>query len=234
MRTPASTIRHQPLPILIAFTLLLFSSIAGVGAQTQEHKPGVPGSPPAGTEVPGDELPTTGVSGSTWEGPSWGVRLTWDPAEWSVEDEFITEGYDGLQLGTDISTVYVEAYDGFDGDAETCLAEAEAQIAEREGVSDVTPVSGHPLPVPDDVRGEAELFGVTARLADGTVFHGIEYVECRTLVPGQAVLELTWQTVTGAFDEDFPNVEALFRALELPSGATADATAVSNRGTPTP
>jgi hypothetical protein len=228
MPKPMSTICRQPLPILIACSVLLLSFISGVSAQTQEHKPGAPVSPVAGTATPSDELPTTGVSGSTWEGPNFGVRLTWDPAEWNVEDEYVNPGYDGLQLGTSISTVYIEAYEGFDGDAADCLAEAEQQIRDREGVTDVAPVSGHPLPVSDDDRGEAELFGVTAKLADGTVFHGIEYVECRTLVPGRAVLELTWQTITNAFDEDFPRVEALFAALEVPSRPTPEATPVSN------
>jgi hypothetical protein len=219
---------RQPLPILLAFTFIFCIFLTDASAQTQEHKPGTPASPVAGTEVPSDELPSSGVSGSTWEGPNFGVRLTWDPAEWSVEDEFINTRYDGLQLGTSISTVYVEAYEGFRGDAAACLAEAEQQIRDREGVTDVTPVSGHSLPVPDDVRGESELFGVTATLPDGTVFHGIEYVECRTLVPRQAVLELTWQTITSAFDEDLPRVEVLFSALDLPSESAPDATPASN------
>lgn len=223
-----STNVRQPIQILMAFAILFLSLINGVNAQTQEHKPGTPASPVAGTEVPSDELPTSGVSGSTWEGPNTGVRLSWDPAEWSVEDEYVNPGYDGLQLGTSISTVYVEAYDGYEGDAGACLTDAEQQIGAREGVTEVTPVAGHSLPVPDDVRGEAELFGVTARLADGTVFHGTEYVECRTLVPGQAVLVLTWQTITSAYDDELPRVEALFGTLELPAVPTPSATPASN------
>jgi len=218
---------RQLLPIPLAFVLVLCSLTTDVSAQTQEHKPGTPATPAAGTQVPSDELPSSGVSGSAWEGPNFGVRLSWDSAEWNVEDEYINPGYDGLQLGTSISTVYVEAYDGFDGDAAACLSEAEQQIREREGVTDVTPVSGHSLPVPDNVRGESELFGVTATLPDGTVFHGIEYVECRSLVPGQAVLELTWQTITSAFDEELPRVEVLFSALNLPTEPTL-ATPASN------
>ncbi len=226
--SPFRTLRLKPLPILIAFVFLFHSLVNIVSAQTQEHKPGSPASPVAGTEVPSDELPTSGVSGSSWEGPNFGVRLNWDPAEWSVEDEYINPGYDGLQIGTSISTVYVEAYDGFDGDAAACLTDAEQQIREREGVTDVAPVSGHSLPVPDSVRGESALFGVTARLADGTVFHGIEYVECRTLIPGQAVLELTWQTITSAFDEELPRVEVLFGALTMPFELAPAATPLSN------
>jgi hypothetical protein len=228
MPQPRLTNIRQPIPILIALAVLLVGLAGGANAQTQEHKPGAQASPVPATEVSSNELPSSGVSGSAWEGPNFGVRLSWDPAEWSVEDEYIDPGYDGLQLGTSISTVYVEAYDGFDGDAAACLTEARQQIGEREGVTEVTPISGHSLPVSDDVRGEAELFGVTAKLADGSVFHGIEYVECRTLIPGQAVLELTWQTITSAFDEDLPRSEALFGTLDLPSVSTPAATPASN------
>jgi hypothetical protein len=228
MLTPSRSILRLSLLIMIATTVVSVGWLNGVSAQTQEHKPGAPSSPVAGTAVPSNELPSTGVSGSTWEGPNFGVRLSWDPAEWNVEDEVVAEGYDGLQLGTSLSTVYVEAYEGSDGDAAACLSEARQQIVEREGVTSVTPVSGHSLPVPDDVRGEAEMFGVTAKLDDGTVFHGIEYVECRTLVPGQAVLELTWQTITSAFDEDLPRVEVLFNSLDVPSEATPAATPVTS------
>src|SRR5918996_987879 len=48
---------------------------------------------------------------SSWQGPNFGVRIHWDPAVWSVEGESIEEGYDGLQIGTPISTVFLEAYD---------------------------------------------------------------------------------------------------------------------------
>jgi hypothetical protein len=38
------------------------------------------------------------------------------------------------------------------------------------------------------------------------------------------VLELTWQTVTEAYDEEFPRVETLFAALDVPSAVTPSAT----------
>ncbi len=92
---------------------------------------------------------TTGVSGSSWQGPNFGVRIRWDPAVWSVEGEFIDVEYDGLQIGTPISTVYLETYNGFSGDAAACFAAAEQEIGEREGVSEVVPLTDRPLPVAD-------------------------------------------------------------------------------------
>ena len=43
----------------------------------------------------------------------------------------------------------------------------------------------------------------------------LEFVECRTLVPDRAVLELTWQTSTAAYNAEFPAVELLLAALDV-------------------
>jgi hypothetical protein len=160
------------------------------------------------------------------------VRIRWDPAVWSVEGEFIDAGYDGLQIGTPISTVYLQTYNGFGGDAAACFAAAEQEIGEREGVSEVVSLTNRPLPVAADVRGEAGLFGLTATLPDGNVYRGVEYVECRTVYPGETVLEITWPAITQAFNEDFANVEELLATIEMPQAPPAAATPVAARATP--
>ena len=225
MRLPSAGFRNLT---IIALALSFSTGIAGlVGAQSQEPKPVLSATPVASGDVTPASEATTGVSGSTWTGPNWGVGVSWDAADWTVEAEFIDDGYDGLQIGTPLSTVYLEAYEGFDGDAVACLADAAAEIAARQGVTEVVPLTGRPLPVPEDQRGEGQLFGLTLTLEDGTVFRGVEYVECRTLLPGTAVLEITWQTITETFNQDFPRVEALLAAITLPDDATPVATPVA-------
>ena len=217
--------RRRGLTVTLIATVFFSAALTLSAAQTQEPKPDAPSPSPVSQQQQQQPPPAgdsvTGVDGATWEGPNWGVRLSWDPAEWSVEAESIQPGYDGLQIGTPRTTVFVEAYDGFSGDAEACFADAEREISTRDGVSEVVPLPSRPLPVSEDARGPAQLFGVTAALDDGTPYRGIEYVECRTLVPGLAVVELTWQGVVGAFDEDFPLVEGLLASLELPEAQDA-------------
>jgi hypothetical protein len=82
------------------------------------------------------------------------------------------------------------------------------------------------------VRGVAGLFGLTATLPDGTTYRGVEYVECRPLIPGEAILEITWQAVTQAFNEDFANVEQLLAAIEMPAESPPASTPVAPRATP--
>jgi hypothetical protein len=230
MRHATPTVRRIP---VIVLAMLFTAGLATlVGAQSQEPKPVLPATPVAESDLATLDSATTGVAGSSWEGPNSGVRVSWDPATWSVEGEFIEDGYDGLQIGTPISTVYLEAYRGFGGDAEACFADAERELGEREGVSEVIPLSGRPLPVAEDERGEAGLFGITAVLPDGTAYRGVEYVECRTIVPGESVLEITWQAVTQAFSDDFANVETLLAAVEMPDESRPSATPVAVSATP--
>ena len=137
MRPQRFSVRH--LSILTVVVVLSIGLTAVTVAQSQEPKPELPATPVALPATPVSGGAATGVSGSSWQGPNFGVRIHWDPEVWSVEGEFIDEGYDGLQIGTPISTVYLEAYDGFDGDAAACFAAAEQEIGEREGVSEVVP-----------------------------------------------------------------------------------------------
>jgi hypothetical protein len=229
MRPQRFSVHHL---LILAVVILLSTGLETIaGAQSQEPKPALPATPVATPVSQATEETATGVSGSSWQGPNFGVRVHWDPAVWSVEAEFIDEGYDGLQIGTPISTVYLEAYAGFGGDAAACLAAAEQELGEREGVSEVVPLTDRPLPVAADERGEAGLFGLTATLPDGSVYRGVEYVECRTVYAGETVLEITWQAITHAFNEDFANVEELLAAIEMPQ-EPLPATPVAASATP--
>jgi hypothetical protein len=230
MRIPTFAVQH--LSILLLAVAIAVGLVTGAGAQSQEPKPDLPATPIPETGATTGGLPSTGVSGSSWVGPNWGVSVSWDPAEWVVEDEFITEGYDGLRIGTPISTVYIEAYDGFAGDAEACLLDAELELSEREGVTEVVPMTDRPMPVPDEDRGPARYYGLTATMEDGTPFRGVEYIECRTIVPGIAVLEITWQTATGGFNEDFPRVESLLASIAIAEPPVPAATPVALLATP--
>jgi hypothetical protein len=224
MHDPKGAIRH-------ALVLLLTAGMLAIGvsaslAQSQEPKPPVAGTPSSGENSSVQSATVTGIVDASWQGPNFGVRLEWDPEVWSVEGELVENRYDGLQIGTPISTVFVEAYDGFEGDADTCLADAEREIGERESVSELQPLTGRPLPGTSAEPGAAQLFGLVATTADGSSFRSVEYVECRTLIPGSTVFELTWQTAASAYNQELPLVESLLATLEIPD-LTPSATPVA-------
>jgi hypothetical protein len=224
MRIPRFAVHRRWPPLLAA--LLSLTLIAVAAAQSQEPKPSGIATTVTETATPAG-TPVSGVLDSTWVGPNWGVGIAWDPSAWSVEGELIDAGYDGLQLGTAQSTVYVEAYDGFAGDAQACLDDAEGEIRARDGVSEVEVLQGRQLPAIGAETWPTRLFGLIAELPDGSPYRGVELVQCRSLVPGTAVLELTWQTAANAYNQELPLVDTLFATLSTPSAAPLAATPVA-------
>lgn len=205
---------------LIAMGVLLASQ-AGSLAQSQEPKPALaPVLVATPVLQPESGVPSTGITGNTWLGPSFGVGITWDAGTWVVESEQIERGYDGLRLGTPAASVFLEAYEGFPSDPTSCLEDANAEIAGRDFVTEVVPLENRPLPETGFSDGARQLFGIAATLEDGTVYRGAEYVECRQL-PDGGMLELTWQVPVQAFNAELPLVNDLFANLVVP-GAGPD------------
>jgi hypothetical protein len=215
---PSRSLTISRFAAVLVASCLTFGAIIAANGQSQEPKPkpgGLPATPVAPRDDEGVATPVTGVSDSSWEGPNWGVRASWDPTLWSVEGELIDSGYDGLQIGTPASTVFIEAYDGFAGDAEDCLANAEREIGERDGIAELVTLSGRTMPATGANSGPARLFGLVATPPGGEPLRGTEYVECRALVPGRAVIEITWQTLSASYNDELPLVDALLGTIEV-------------------
>ena len=175
-----------------------------------------------------------GVNGDSYVGPTFGVAIEWDGDVWEVEDERGAEDYDALQLGTPRSTVFLKAYPRFSGDAADCLADATDEIADRNNVSGVATARRLDPPVPTDEAGEAALLIYDLELDNGETVEVVEYVECRTVTPGESVVEITWQVGADDYEDELPLVEDLLATIELPDSATAnDETPTSGEGTPT-
>ena len=100
-------------------------TVSATIAQSQEPKPGRETATPSIAATPVASLATTGLDDASWQSPIWGIQIEWEPETWTVENEQIDATYEGLQLGSEASTVYIEAYEGFNGSAEECLTAAE-------------------------------------------------------------------------------------------------------------
>ena len=185
-RGSAGPRRTLSLGLLVIVATLAGSALPLVqaNAQTQGTKPDVS----ATVAPPGDAA--SGVVGNGYTSPGFGFGVTWDAAIWRVEDEAALAGYEGVQLGTDVVTVFVEGYDDFSGNARECLGAATLQIVDREGVTEFQPVTSRDLPVAPEDAGEAALYIYRQSFESGRSLEVAEYVECRTLIPGQACSRL--------------------------------------------
>ncbi len=221
--------RHPRRAAAVAALLVGLALAPVAGAQSQEPKPITPGQEPTGmldatpvaggtlvgTPEPGPTQPTSGVAGSTYTSPTWGYSLSWDPASWRVEGEVSEGGYDGLQLGTPRSTVYLEGYAMFGGDAEACLRDAVVGVGQREGVGEVEALPGRPTPLTAAEAPQQILVRYPQAFADGSSAEIVEFVACQELQPGVAVLETTFQVAASQYDAELPLATALLDTLAL-------------------
>lgn len=206
--------------VILRMTMPFFTlavAFAPVAAQSQEPKPNRESATPVASETSSVEtIVASGLGTNEWTSPIWGLRIAWNSDDWTVENELVDGRYEGLQLGSNGSTVYIEAYDGFNGSAQECLTAAEQEIAERTNTREVVRLSNRPLPELPVDHAESVLFGVVADLPDGTVYRGAEFVACHSLEPELAVIEITWQTATSSYNNELPGVSELFATLTVP------------------
>lgn len=218
----------------IAAALLVGLALAPTsGAQSQEPKPIPPGQEPTGALVavqPGEgeaagtpdvasQPGVSGVVGSSYTSPAWGYSLSWDPAVWTVEAESADPGYDGLQLGTPRSTLYVEGYEAFAGDAETCLRSAVVDVGGRDGTGEIEALPGRPTPLGPDLAPQQILLRYVQSYPDGSSAEMNEFVACLPLAAGASVLEITIQVPTSLYEAELPLATAVLATLILPPTA---------------
>ena len=158
-----------------------------------------------------------GVDGSTYVSPTYDWSISWGD-EWEVVDAESEGGYDYLELTDQLSYVYFEAYEEFDGNALDCVADEESDLAGEDGVSDIkigTDVGGDPLSGGDEANAYA-VYTMSLTDADDIQTDLVEYTECWTLVEGEAVLEVGQITVRDAYNDASPAAQDLLRGVTLP------------------
>lgn len=167
------------------------------------------------------------VEGESWTSPTYGFSVTWAGTEWTVDpDGTLTaagpERLDRLHLLNGVSSLYFEGATRYGGNLSSCVAEEANLLAEETGVTEIRPYrdrDGNPL-IADGPDASAAAFALT--LAAGQQeLDLVDYVECRTLIPDEAVIIITLVTDPASFD------------LELASAQSVIATITQSTGTPT-
>lgn len=166
-----------------------------------------------------------GVDGNTYVSPNFGYELEWDEDDWEVDEED-SNGRDFLVLlesdGT--SLVYVEGYEGYDGDPDDCLDGSSAEILDADVISDVEPLEDEDG---EEIAGEDDgvvfaAYSYVYESEDGDEQDRVSYFTCQTLVEDEAVLAFSFVGIFDAFEDDLPVWEDLMAALVLPDDAGRD------------
>lgn len=150
-----------------------------------------------------------GIDGNTFTGEAFDWSVTWDDSLWTNVNVGDLDGGDLLTMalaeGQPVGLATIIALPEFGGDPDACVEAHPGIFLERDEISDVLRQSS--VTVPGAPSGQANgAFNYTFAGESGNV-RLVDYVQCRTLVPGEAVL-LAYVTST---HEDFTTVAGLFR-----------------------
>jgi outer membrane protein assembly factor BamB len=177
------------------------------------------------------------ASGNTYTNATWGYSVTWDDTVWFVTIQDDPTQFTDLELSNGISYVRFAADDSTPV-PQLCVTLFERQLRNTSEVSNIQPIlddAGNPV---RELGADRAFVGLTFTVtSQGSTFDIAEYLECRTLVAGQAVLLIDHFTAKEAYASEAPLVEALLTGVTIPSTSPTDTTptpAATEEATPTP
>jgi hypothetical protein len=164
-----------------------------------------------------DEAELPGVGENDYESPTWGYRLAWDGDRWEAVQSTSDEAVDILFLQSRRSSLVLQS-GPFAGDPKECVSAVAGALSSEEGVDDWEPLEDDAGdPVAGETGGRAwAAFTLTFTADDGSEFADVDYVECRTLVEGEAVLLILHNTSQDDFPDEAAKVESILETIELP------------------
>lgn len=168
-------------------------------------------------------LPAAGaqVMGSTWTSPTYGFTVSWRGTNWQEDPSggltaAGAEKLDRLHLINGVSSLYFEGATRYQGVLPSCVAEEANILSQEPGVSDVRPYrddNGVEL-VADGPGSSAAAFTLTLDVS-GQQVELVDYVECRALIPGEAVLIITLITEPTAFRQELASAQEVIDTITL-------------------
>jgi hypothetical protein len=161
------------------------------------------------------------IAGETWTSPTYGFSVSWAGTEWQPNLEGMLtaagpERLDRLHLLNGTSSLYFEGATRYEGDLSSCVAQEANLLSQEGGVSEIRPYldeDGVQL-VADGPDSSAAAFTLTLAVGDQEV-ELVDYVECRTLIPGEAVLIVTLVTEPNVFETELASAQEIVATIEL-------------------
>jgi hypothetical protein len=161
---------------------------------------------------------TDDVPDGYYESPTYGYLVRLDFPGWQVADEQSSGGLDHLVLSGQAGLVAFDGYTGFGGDPKACLAAEEVRVAADPSISQFS--------VAVDEEGKAaesyapgwayRIYTLVAPDANGVATEFALTIDCRTLVPGSAVLEVRHYVALSAYGDAVSAADWLMHAVVFP------------------
>jgi hypothetical protein len=158
---------------------------------------------------------------SVYISPTWGFSVRWYDDEWSVDQETSSDGVDTLSLSDTMgNAVGFEGRAGYGGDARACLDDRVSAVQETTDAGNATVATDEfdrPFKIFHPWRSWAVLLVSTQADDQESAADRLVYLDCRTLVPDQAVFVRYLVAAAETFSADLPQLDVLNAAL--PRGA---------------
>jgi hypothetical protein len=167
------------------------------------------------------------VVGSVWTSPTYGFSVSWAGTNWQNDPNggltaVGPERLDRLHLINGVSSLYFEGAERYQGVLPSCVAEEANILGQEPGVTDVRPyrdANGVQL-VADSPNASAAAFTLTLAVSGGQL-ELVDYVECRTLIPGKAVLIITLISEPDTFTQELSSAQEVIDTITLAENIAA-------------
>ncbi|MBA3450480.1 MAG: hypothetical protein H0T18_04635, partial [Chloroflexia bacterium] len=159
------------------------------------------------------------VEGESWTSPTYGFSVSWAGSDWDLDPEGTLtavgpERLDRIHLLNGLSSLYFEGATRYAGNLSSCVAEEANLLAEETGVTEIRPYrdsDGMQL-IADGPNSSAAAFSLTLAVS-GEEVELVDYVECRTLIPDEAVLIITLVTEPATFEQELASAMAVAASI---------------------
>jgi hypothetical protein len=169
-----------------------------------------------------DEL--SGVDGATYESPTWGFTLEWDEDDWEVVQATSEDGVDAVLLSIPGGALIVRGLP-LEDDAEQCRRDYARALRNDDGVDDWEPLEdeeGDPIAGEEPGRAFAA-FSLTFTTDDGEGQARVNYVECRSLVPHEAMMTVLLIALRADYEDVMDAALPVLDSIALAGNGDSDA-----------
>ena len=156
-----------------------------------------------------------------WTSPTYGFSVSWAGTEWQPRsggnaDRRRSGATRSNSSGQRRQLPLFRGGHALPGNLSSCVAEEANLLAQETGVSDIRPYRDQEGVefVADGPNSSAAAFTLTLSIG-GQEVELVDYVECRTLIPGQAVLIITLVTEPSVFDQELAAAQTVIDTVVL-------------------
>jgi hypothetical protein len=163
----------------------------------------------------------TGLKDMTYVSPTWGFEIRWYSSEWTVANESSDGEADILILEDGLgSSIEFSGIPQSGSDAQSCLdGMIEEALAVPGAVDAETVLNEYGEPFTWSEPNQAyTLFQIRIPVDDALQDHAV-YLECQTLVPGEAVFQRAYSGPVGVFDQWYEEIAETVEGVSLPASA---------------